>query len=124
MYIQRFNNVFGHGECANMTIERLNAQRVNTVIPAPSTPQQDEVITQIFAPNPVTGIPRSDLGLLLTKDTRPEVSQYIRQSLLSASPSASTLPTADEALEMSPAFGESLDAYVQRIRELSKSKKQ
>lgn len=119
MYIQRFSNIRGFGEYYNVSSDRIEAQRIYTPTVVSSVKDIDEVITQIFAPNPVTGIPRSDLGLLLSKDTRPEVSQYIRQSLLRVSKSPTTLPSADMALDCAPQFGESIDTYVKRLRELT-----
>lgn len=51
----------------------------------------------IFAADPVTGLPRSDLQIIMSKDSNPEVSQYIRDNYLQSHNSGGT-SNPDEAL--------------------------
>lgn len=53
--------------------------------------------TLIFAADPITGLPRSDLQIIMSKDSNPEVSNYIRDNLLSPHNSGGT-DNPDEAL--------------------------
>lgn len=57
----------------------------------------DLLIDIIFAPNPVTGLPQSDIGIILSKDKNPEIANYIKENLLSSRSSSST-DDVDEAL--------------------------
>lgn len=57
----------------------------------------DNLIDVIFAPNPVTGLPQSDIGIILSKDRNPEIANYIKDNLLSSRSSSST-DDVDEAL--------------------------
>lgn len=51
----------------------------------------------IFASDPITGLPRSDLQIIMSKDSNPEVANYIRDNLLSPHNSGGT-DNPDEAL--------------------------
>ena len=53
--------------------------------------------TLIFAADPITGLPRSDLQIIMSKDSNPEVANYIRDNLLSPHNSGGT-DNPDEAL--------------------------
>lgn len=63
----------------------------------------------IFQPDPETGLPRSDLQIIMSKDSNPEVSQYIRDNLLSAHNSGGTLDV-DEALVTTRTQAQSLQS--------------
>ena len=102
----------------------MNEERftVSPQILPSSTTEQDAVLKLIFAPDPQTGIPRSDLGLLLDKQTEPEVAAYIRENLARPLLSSTGVPDADTALEMARDYGESFEAYANRLRSLCSSK--
>lgn len=51
----------------------------------------------IFAADPITGLPRSDLQIIMAKDANSEVSNYIRDNLLQSHNSGGT-QNPDEAL--------------------------
>lgn len=84
-----------------------------------SLEKQDELVDYIFAPDPVTGVPRSDLAYIMSKDAAPEVSQFIRDTLLRPNPSAPTTEDSDLALDSVKNRGESVEAYASRLRELT-----
>lgn len=74
------------------------------------------LMQQIFAPDPITGIPSSDLAFVLSKDAAPEVSQYIRDNLLRPIGSVSSCDDADAALDMTKMRRETGVEYADRIR--------
>lgn len=41
----------------------------------------DHIVDVIFAPDPFTGYPSSDLGLLMSEKTKPEIQDYIKNYL-------------------------------------------
>lgn len=89
---------------------------------------QDDVLSTIFAPDPSTGFPRSDLHLVLSKDSAPEVSQYVRDTLMRPlSSSSSVVDDADVAIESVRLRNEDIITYGNRLREIvsrsSKSEK-
>ena len=77
----------------------------------------DELTETIFAPDPFTGVPRSDIALMMSKDTRPEVAQYIRDALQQPRQSIST-DDPDFALSTIKDRRESLQEYADRLRSL------
>lgn len=77
---------------------------------------QDEMFRTVFAPDPVTGLPMSDVRLLVNKDTNPQVQQFIRNHLMDkkfVSPRAGTAVQAQSAIRQ---YGESITAYADRLR--------
>lgn len=78
----------------------------------------DEIGSLIFAPDPKTGIPRSDLALVMSNSARPEVAEYIRQTLQRSLPSSERYENEDDALRFTKNIRESLEAYGNRLREL------
>lgn len=76
----------------------------------------DEMFRVVFAPDPVTGLPMSDVRLLVNKDTNPQVQQFIRNHLMDnkfESPRAGTPEQAHSAIRQ---YGESITAYADRLR--------
>lgn len=103
---------------ANLTEDDLKE------IPRPQVdyvPNSDnEILSLIFAPDPVTGVPRSDLAVLMSKDTAPQVSQFIRDNLLSPrSVSFVSVDDPDLALQGIKSRNESLVDYADRLRSLA-----
>jgi len=76
----------------------------------------------IFAPDPITGIPRSDLGLIMSKDTAPEVSQYIRDHLMQPASTPQLLGSDDDSANLALASvkltSQSFDDYAEGLRKL------
>lgn len=82
---------------------------------------KNELLETIFLPDPVTGLPRSDLGLIMSKDTSPEVAAYIQENLMHARPSSGT-DDAYEALSTVKTQKMSLREYKENIINFIKSK--
>lgn len=61
------------------------------------SPEIKQLKSIVYAVNPVTGHPQSDIATVMSKDTNPEVARYIRDNLLQARQSTGTLD-AEEAL--------------------------
>lgn len=78
--------------------------------------KMDEVGELIFAPDPRTGIPRSDLALIMSNSARPEVAEYIRQTLQRPLPDSERSVNADDALRFTKSPRESLESYGDRLR--------
>lgn len=79
---------------------------------------QDETLKMIFAPDPLTGCPRSDLTIMLSKDNRPEIADFIRNTLMQPLGKQSRTENADDALELTRSRGETLQAYGDRLKEI------
>lgn len=76
----------------------------------------DEMFRAVFAPDPVTGLPMSDVRMLVNKDTNPQVQQFIRNHLMDnkfESPRADTPEQAQSAIRR---YGETITAYADRLR--------
>lgn len=110
-------------------------KRSNSVSPldlvngSPVEKDSDNILNLIFAPDPVSGIPRSDLAVMYSKDTAPEISQYVRDTLMQPiAPSITDengnpvfCPDADAALDTMRNKGESFVEYAERLRSFGKS---
>lgn len=86
-------------------------------------PENDSITKLIFAPDPVTGIPSSDLGMLMSREAQPEVSKYIHDVLQRPIGVSQGLPDADTALQMSREYGETYEAYANRLRSICTPKR-
>ena len=79
----------------------------------------DPVISEIFAPDPVTGQPRSDCYYQMSKDKNPVISQYIQDVLMKSHSNMSPqLETADDALLTVKTESVSLDDYKKQLHSL------
>lgn len=102
-------------EFSEMSAERLQKASQNMQVEFLPV---DGVMEILFAPDPVTGVPRSDLAMLMAKDSRPEVSQYIRENLMKELPSTNRTDDPDRAIEFTKSRHESLQEYGERLRAL------
>lgn len=103
-------------------------QNINEVINnrPPLTAERFSIVSQsdvhlqelIFAPDPITGIPRSDLAFIMSKDASPEVAMYIRDTLMKPTQSTSVTTDADFALDSVKSRYESVEEYATRIRDI------
>ena len=84
-------------EYSHITEEKLSKD-FKSLVPDNKGLELDDIQRVIFAPDPKTGIPRSDLGIILSKDSRPEVADYIQRSLMGFLPSSPSTDSADDAL--------------------------
>ena len=79
----------------------------------------DSVISEIFAPDPVTGQPRSDCYYQMYKDKNPVISQYIQDVLMKSHSNVSPqLENADDALLTVKTESVSLDDYKKQLYSL------
>lgn len=77
----------------------------------------------VYAVNPVTGHPSSDIATVMSKDTNPEVARYIRDNLLQSRHDSGTLD-ADEALASVKTQNMSTEDYQnQLLRYIDKKQK-
>lgn len=93
----------------------IGYQRVNVPTLAP-VKKQDEMISLIYAPDPVTKLPSSDVGMLLKHQDRPEVQRYIQQRLQIAHESVRGAANPDDALTAIRAYKEDVRSYAQRMK--------
>lgn len=89
-----------------------------------SDSEQNSLIKFIFAPDPNTGVPRSDLAFSMSKDTSPEVAQFIRDTLQRPIETGERTDDVDLALDSVKSRSESLTQYADRLREIISKDKQ
>lgn len=78
----------------------------------------------VYAINPVTGHPSSDIATVMSKDTNPEVARYIRDNLLQSRTDSPGTLDADEALASVKTQAMSTDEYQsQLLRFIDKKQK-
>lgn len=77
-------------------------------------PERKKLRSVVYAVNPLTGHPQSDIAAVMSKDTNPEVARYIRDNLLSPSPSSGTMDV-DEALATVKTQNMSGDEYKNKL---------
>lgn len=92
----------------------LNMSSLSTV------KDDDDVLGTIFAPDPVTGIPRCDLAIVMSKSSAPEIGQYIRDQLMRPVDTGVSCDDAQLALDMTMTKKDSFESYASRLKELSK----
>lgn len=84
----------------------------------PPVSQQDEMLSLIFAPDPDMGLPRSDLAIVMSKDTAPEIARYIQDTLQRPLPERSLSDNPDDCLAFIKAKNERLSDYADRLRSI------
>lgn len=83
--------------------------------------EKDPIINSIFAVDPLTGKPSSDLSMVYSSNTPEDVKQYIRSQLAVAQKKISVAPDAETSeISVKRAF-ETREEYFDRIREFVKS---
>lgn len=85
---------------------------------------EKSILRAIYATDPVTGLPSGDIAAYVSSKTSPEVKQYILNNIMIDTSSARTpvIPDGisdDEAIIYSRQDGESLNAYRERVKQLS-----
>lgn len=87
--------------------------------------QSDDLISEIFAPSPITGFPTNALSIVLNKNTAREVQEFVKDNLLQVLPPRSGAPdddTAENTMQViSEQYGEEIDAYYNRLSEFVNS---
>lgn len=82
----------------------------------------NQLSQMLFAPDPDTGIPRSDIAVLMSADTRPEIANYIRDTLLRPRPHVAGVDDPDVALETAQSRFETTAQYAERLRMIAESR--
>lgn len=82
----------------------------------------DDLMMQIFAPDPITGNPGSDIALLV-KGENAELNEYIRTHLMNVNREKAMMGSSDEdgeaALDALPRLSDDVDTYYKRLAELA-----
>lgn len=81
--------------------------------------EDDGILKVIFAPDPITGKPRSDLALVFNKSVDPEISQYIKTHLMQARKRDALASDPDTAMELTKDSFESVSSYYARLRSIA-----
>lgn len=81
----------------------------------------DPALAVVFAPDPVTGLPNSDIAQFVNPNTSPEVAAYIKHRLMTENPSSPRTSNADDAFKSIPHIGENLSEYGTRMADTLKS---
>lgn len=97
-------------------------QRGFASIPAVETKEipKDGLLTAIFAPDPATGMPRSDLHIQLSGSLDPTTQEYIRRSFAQPLPDSVGHEDPDVVLDGSRQYGENVDQYIERLQKMVK----
>lgn len=82
--------------------------------------ENNNLLDVIFAPDPETGLPRSDIGIILSKDSVPEVAKYIQDNLMKPLPTSGTSDI-DEALATVKTQRMSIDDYKAQLGDFIKN---
>lgn len=72
----------------------------------------------IYAPDPVTGNPQSDLAYIMSKDKRPEVAQFIRDNLMQPLPDTARIDDPDLAMDAIKGRNEDIVSFGERLRQV------
>lgn len=97
-------------------IERVQKQMsVSPPVPIP----KDGLLSAIFAPDPETGMPRSDLHIQLSGSLDPNVQEYIRRTFQRPLPSSDVgHENPDVVLDSARNYNERIDDYVLRLKNM------
>ena len=61
--------------------------------------EDDSILALVFAPDPTTGHPSSDLSFYMSERTAPEIKDYIKRNLMRELPHRAGSPDDDTAIE-------------------------
>lgn len=82
--------------------------------------KNDNILNEIYAPDPNTGFPRSDISVILSHSTDPVVTEFVNKVILSPSPSENYGDNKDIALELVRQYGENESSYIDRLQSIIK----
>lgn len=77
-----------------------------------------ELFSFIYAPDPMTKLPTGDLQMFMSKDTNPEIRDFIQRNLMqpTSTPPTDVKLSDDDIKALSRAPGESRSSYAARVR--------
>lgn len=88
----------------------------------PLDPSQSELQSVVYAPDPVTGLPTTDIARIMSADSNPQVAQFIRDNLMAPNPNYQPgVDDPDLALELVPRDGENFEQFSDRLRQSTRS---
>ena len=83
----------------------------------PLDPSHAELQSVVYAPDPVTGLPTTDIVRIMSADCNPQVAQFIRDNLMSPNPNYQPgVDDPDLALDLVPRDGEDFEQFSSRVR--------
>lgn len=89
------------------------------IMPSPDA-EQEALLKMIYAPDPETGVPRSDLAIVYSKDSDPQMARFIQDTLLRSHPQDGvSFDNPDDAIELMKNRSESFEKYSARLREIA-----
>lgn len=89
------------------------------IISAPDA-EQEALYKMIYAPDPETGVPRSDLAIVYSKDADPQLARFIQDTLQRSHPQEGvSFDNPDDAIELMKNRSESFEKYSARLREIA-----
>lgn len=106
-------------EYAHISDEELSREYKPVDELKPESLDLDDIQKVLYAPDPKTGTPRSDLAVIMSKNNHAEVADYIQRSLMGSLPSVAGSDDPDLVLDSIKDKRESLVQYAERLRELS-----
>lgn len=84
--------------------------------------EENGIIREIFAPNPLTGWPSSALSLVLNPNTAREIQEFVKANLVSPLPPRSGADSDNLAFDSiknrNAQFGTEIESYYQRLSEI------
>lgn len=103
-------NIVGDSLCKSPVIEREVVEHTTTA---------DLILQQIYAPDPVTRLPNSDITCFLSSDTPVEVRNFIQQNLMSPMTAEevgiSDKVDSDTIAELTRGVNEDAHVYAERV---------
>ena len=88
----------------------------------PLDPGQSELQSVVYAPDPVTGLPTTDIARIMSADSNPQVAQFIRDNLMSPNPNYQPgVDDPDLAFDFVPRDGENFEQFSDRLRQSTRS---
>lgn len=104
------------------TFESIEDSQLKPLAPPSHVDKEvDGTLQSIFAPDPVTGQPSSDIHILLSKDKQPEVAQFIRDTLMKPMVGTSLgtdSSSADDALKTVKTASMTRQQYIDNLKSL------
>ena len=108
----------GFNEFVNIDIDHIVSEVKDRHEPEASNKEGEPILDVIFAPDPRTGFPRSDLMYIMSRDARPEVANFIRDTLMQQGGQVSGSQDPDSAIDLVKDRRESFEQYSERIKSI------
>lgn len=123
MTYEQFTNIDCYKDVTRERFEET-ADVSNFAPVIPCETDEDSLLLSIFAPDPFTGFPRSDLFFEFSNSQSDEVRAYIHNNLMKENIAGISLDSADEALEFTKTRLTSLQEYTENLKKIIQNSKQ